>query len=927
MQVKLEQFGGQFPAWDANLLPTGQAAFAKNCYLFSGALTGWRVPKVLRALNNPSARMAFRIPTVTQTQARAYLVFVTQPSPGDQVIVGDLTYTFVASLVPVSTGTGNPQDVLIGANSSITGVNFAAALTADNNLNTNAGILYGSQTASNGDVLFYLPNTNPIAGKVAPTEFDITITGTSYATVTVGATDFGASFNLVNVSETTGGTRLTWLSDLAALSHTTTALAGGSNPVFDPSITGAATWLEFIDPDTNVVKSPIVDDQFNRFYFASPSQMPQYNTYNQIVAAKPPWLLGVPPPGCAPTLAVSGGGNSMTLGNVLQSGPDAELLGNTVYLVPFTTTGATVIQDVQFNLSTVDPGDTTTQYAAVVYQDNLGKPGTLLDTGAIVTGVNPTGNISAFVNPIGLNTQTQYWLGIISNTQHAVQGGAIPGVSFAATFTNGPPGTAPAAAAAAGLQVWGDFLTSDIIEARAYAYTWVSAYGEEGPPSPPTLLNGWSNGTWTLGLWAPPPDDLGVLRNLQSINVYRTVPGQGGATVFFFVATMPIGTATFVDNIPDSTVALNNQLASTNWFPPPANLQGLTVMQNGMVAGFIGNEIWFCEPYRPHAWPPGYVLTVDYTIIGLGFTNGSLVVCTASHPFVITGNTPSQLSQMKCAQPNPCLSRASILNGDGAVSYMSPNGLIQVTAAGAATNTTDLWFTREKWQQLTPQKYTRAIFLASCYYCMGSVSPPSVSISDNSVAQTGFTIELDQDNASFTIWPQPGGHRLGFNQLSSASGFDVQNLMTDTWTGIGLMISNGSVYYFDFTDPASVMVPYTWRSKTYQQNVKRSFSAMKAFFQSPPGTPAQGAFPNTAAASDPSWNTLGPNQLGIIRTFVDVDGTGNLVLIDAREIRTSGALLRVVDGFKADNWAWEITARVVISNIQIAPSVKELGGA
>ena len=40
--LKIEQFGGQLPAWENHLLPPGQAASSVNTYLFSGALEGWR---------------------------------------------------------------------------------------------------------------------------------------------------------------------------------------------------------------------------------------------------------------------------------------------------------------------------------------------------------------------------------------------------------------------------------------------------------------------------------------------------------------------------------------------------------------------------------------------------------------------------------------------------------------------------------------------------------------------------------------------------------------------------------------------------------------------------------------------------------------------------------------------------------------------
>jgi hypothetical protein len=93
--LKLEQFGGSLPAWSPELLPVGQAAQSVNGYLFSGELEGWRQPKLLREMNNPAARYAYRIPIISETQATAYLLFVNQPNVGDTVTIGDDTYSWV----------------------------------------------------------------------------------------------------------------------------------------------------------------------------------------------------------------------------------------------------------------------------------------------------------------------------------------------------------------------------------------------------------------------------------------------------------------------------------------------------------------------------------------------------------------------------------------------------------------------------------------------------------------------------------------------------------------------------------------------------------------------------------------------------------------------------------------------------------------
>jgi hypothetical protein len=224
--------------------------------------------------------------------------------------------------------------------------------------------------------------------------------------------------------------------------------------------------------------------------------------------------------------------------------------------------------------------------------------------------------------------------------------------------------------------------------------------------------------------------------------------------------------------------------------------------------------------------------------------------------------------------------------------------------------------------------YTRSVALSSTYFCFGATSPPSVSPVDNSQAQTGFNIELNTDNTSFSIWPEPGGHRVGFNEMTAPYAANIQNILTDPWTSIGLMIQNGNVYYWDFTDPLPTMQPYDWTSKLYQDNTKKSYSAFKVFFTVPPGSPTPG-LRNTAPTLDPSWNALTANQWLIVKIYVDVQqegaGTGQFTLVCAREVQKSGEVLRIPDGFKTESFYVEFLGRVVVSNMQIATSVHELG--
>jgi hypothetical protein len=78
------------------------------------------------------------------------------------------------------------------------------------------------------------------------------------------------------------------------------------------SVTGSVdAWLAFQSPNTDIIRSPVLGDIYNRYYWFSDSAAPMYNTLSRIVAgntgANAPWLLGVPEPAAALTVGATGG--------------------------------------------------------------------------------------------------------------------------------------------------------------------------------------------------------------------------------------------------------------------------------------------------------------------------------------------------------------------------------------------------------------------------------------------------------------------------------------------------------------------------------------------------------------------------------------------------------------------------------------------
>jgi hypothetical protein len=249
--------------------------------------------------------------------------------------------------------------------------------------------------------------------------------------------------------------------------------------------------------------------------------------------------------------------------------------------------------------------------------------------------------------------------------------------------------------------------SSGTTETRAYVYTYISTFGsvlEESAPSPAATVTVTTTGqTVTVSNFAAAPT---TGYNITHRRIYRTITGATSVT-YSFVAEIPIATTSYVDS---KTVAqLGSELPSLYWEPPPADLKGLVALPNGIFAAFKGNQIWLSEPYYPHAWPSGYMLTVDYPIVGLGVFETTLVVLTTRFPYLISGVSPTSMTQQKLPIPQPCVSKRSIASDQYGVLYASPNGLVSLGSGSQDVITVPL-YTRDEWQAINPASMIGAIY-------------------------------------------------------------------------------------------------------------------------------------------------------------------------------------------------------------------------
>lgn len=462
----------------------------------------------------------------------------------------------------------------------------------------------------------------------------------------------------------------------------------------------------------------------------------------------------------------------------------------------------------------------------------------------------------------------------------------------------------PAPSVAPGLSVAGG---SGATVSRAYVYTWVSSMGEEGPPSPPVVVNGFTNGTWNVTLTAPGTGDT-TNRDLQKVRIYRTITSSAGVATYFLITEMVIATTTYADTLTDSVVSANNQLQSTGWTAPPSDLQGMISMPNGMVAGWRSNDLWFCEPYRPHAWPVAYTLSVESKILGLGTIGQSVVICTETGVYTATGVNPGSMSMSKIAGSEPCLS-TSVMTAPEGVYYVSQNGVILISAGGSGNVTAQL-ITPDKWQtQFTLQKL-RLTRLGEALYAWGNISQGAF---DSGGFYTGFVEQGDYSGARTGFFIDTKDSRVAMSLLTSTT--PTQNAWNDPWTGEVLIMRGGVIYQVDFNNTSARAV-FKWRSKKFQLAVRRNLGAMKVYFTNPNSS----FYLNPVENTSQNQSALAADQYGLVRIYADDR------LVYTRELRASGQLFRLPSGFEVEFWQVEIEARVQIKNVQWANTPKELAG-
>lgn len=264
----------------------------------------------------------------------------------------------------------------------------------------------------------------------------------------------------------------------------------------------------------------------------------------------------------------------------------------------------------------------------------------------------------------------------------------------------------PAPLSAPAVAVQGASVKPTEAESTSYVETFVrrwSGIDEEGPPSPESVVvdvefvNGQSVVVSALNT-AP----LG--HNITHRRLYRYNTASGD-TALQFVLELPIATTSLVDATLSEN--LGEVLSSEDYSPPPDGLKGIRAMPNGVLVGFVGKMLCFCEPGAMHAWPTKYRKPADFEIVGLEVFSSSVLVGTKGVPYVASGSHPGYMTMDRTEIAQACVSRRGMVDLGAAVAYPSPDGLM-LLGSGVAENVTAKLFRRKDWQALKPESFLAA---------------------------------------------------------------------------------------------------------------------------------------------------------------------------------------------------------------------------
>ncbi|QOJ19479.1 MAG: hypothetical protein HRU77_01465 [Gammaproteobacteria bacterium] len=458
------------------------------------------------------------------------------------------------------------------------------------------------------------------------------------------------------------------------------------------------SWLN----DADAVRSPLVNDPFDRVYFTQDNLIRVASRTGTRVNGGPPstsYRVGVPRPSVAPSLVTSV--------NV----PDASK-ANIVFTFHWESVG------VKYQEQTINPtilSDSTAQFTPPARDEST--PSTAFPVLRMTASWKSDDTLIFDIYTTNSSFDSSTNLYTLDITKDPGDGVTTYTAKITLTINEADK------------------------EARAYVYTYVNIYNEEGPPSSyaiTTLLP-----TFEVDVTVV-KDSISDYAPIKEIRIYRT-PSGADVTDFYYVGSLYVlsdsGSLVFRDNV--AGAMLNELLSSTNYYAPQP-VSGLSILPNGILMAFDQKNIYLSEPYKPWAWPPGYAKPLPYEIMGLIVAGSGAIATTKSQPYLVSGVSPDAMTVSKINIDQAGVSKWSMAVADGLIVYASHDGIVSINGVTGSLVESQNFFTREVWRQ----RYGSG--LSSMHF---AVWDGRLVVYSHDNAFTPFMIRFDEAGGTMTDLP------------------------------------------------------------------------------------------------------------------------------------------------------------------------------
>jgi hypothetical protein len=588
-------------------------------------------------------------------------------------------------------------------------------------------------------------------------------------------------------------------------------------------IGGTQYWLAWAE-DVNVARGAVAGDILERTYFTG-TDFPRYTT-NQLVAANKQNLLLY-----SEDFTNAAWTNTATVTSNTIAAPDGTTTGDTlndnsaaaaqsseqlyaitdgadvankdfsVYLQPGTAAETTI------EIAYTGGGTPKVKTAVITWSTKVITNGSIRKIGAgpwyramVSDTNNATSNTAVVcrVFPAGktvANTGTAYAWGAQLSTLNTA---GFYHKTTAARMDN--PLVYPRLAYRLGLPVPTTAPTLTVIGAaggspklRAYVYTLVSSIGDEGPPSAASAIVSVETGQ-SVEIRAMDDQPFGDY-DVAAIRLYRIASGTAGAAyqlVVQIAMPAPSTTLQYTDAIADAN--LGAVLQTATYIQPPADMQGIIALPNGVMVGFSGNQICFSEPGVPYAWPVVYRQSSDSQVVGIAAYGTTVVVGTNEIPYLISATDPATASMDRASPTSvPCVAKRGMVATTLGVIYPTTNGF-QAFGPGIARLISAPGYTKYEFEAFNPDTM-HAVFQDGRYVAF-------YQLGYSGAIMTGGAIVLD------LLTPGSEFTKLGIYRHAAY-------LQPETTKLYLINSADGNTNTVDEWEGGQTELYYTWKSKIF----------------------------------------------------------------------------------------------------------------